>query len=165
MIIRRRAILSTAMLFPLALVGCSPKQITIDLTTAQAEAKTIETALGFVVTTLPSPIQAEAKKALNELEAVVSAFEKLTYSSGMTTILSFTQQVITAVSAVLAVVPLPGPTGLAIHEGLAILSALMSGLSTLTVPRTIRAPAVGVGAPAVTQHVVPGPVPVPVPVS
>lgn len=163
--ISRRALLGATVFAPVALPGCAAltgnplqKTITVNLAAAQAEAKTIETALGIVLssvqTALPASIAAKASAAIATLSKAVAAFAAV--PSGSTTVATLAGDVIAAASAVVALIPLPPATGLAINSGLAILSALIAGLATVTV--TTSPPATGVKA----ARVIPGPVPVPV---
>jgi hypothetical protein len=139
------------------LVTINQGTVTVNLANAQAEAKAIYSALTAFVAELTNTLQpgmkAEAETAYADLGKVVAVFAVL--PNGSSTIPQAAQAVIAAVQSLVPLLPLPVATTSAISTGLLLISALIAGVSSITVP----APAVVVGVRAVP--VVSGPIPIP----
>lgn len=167
----RRTILkmSTATLAaPAVLGGCSllkngknplQLQVKVTLANAQAQASAMLEAATVVeqsaVKVLSKAAQATAAKALAAAQTAVKAFTGL--KSGSSSVATFATNVISALSQVVAVIPMPPATSMAVTEGLALLQALIAGLSSITVAQPTGLSA-GVGA----TRVIPAPIPIPV---
>jgi hypothetical protein len=156
----RRNLIKTSALAPLALAGCvsqtTANTIAVTLANAQAEANTILTALQTLIPNLKSTIPAGIVSAVNAdlttLENDVSSFVLLTPGSSY---VANAQAVIKDVSLLLPILPLPTATSFAISMGLSLISGLLAGVSSMSIP-TIPA------SSSVSAHaVVPGPIPVP----
>jgi hypothetical protein len=153
------------------LAGCSlingnplNTSVTVNLATAQAEAQAIYQAFGSFVSlaesSVSSSISGEISSAYSALGTAVTAFGQLT--SGSATVNQVAQEVIGLIGQILPLIPatiLPGPTGAAISLGLLLLSAFISGLSTITVPAAavVTPPASLVRA----KQVIIAPIPIP----
>lgn len=165
-ITRRAALSRGAMLacaMPLALAACASGNplgttITVNLAGAQAEAAAILDALNVVASSasisMTPAMQTTVTGYLSELGTAVAAFAAL--PSGSTSVATFADAVIAAVAKVVGILKLPAATSFAISEGLALLTALVAGLSTITVSHVTS-----------TASAVPGKVsaPIPIPVS
>lgn len=164
--VSRRVLLGATPLAAAALLaGCvngkfSPSAATVqvNLANAQAEAKTLDTAVTAMaqgsMTALSTSLQGIVSEGISVMGGAVQAFAAL--PSGSTSYEALAQNVIAAVQKVAALLPLPGATMLAINEGLALISALIAGLASIPVatPATVSA---RYGA-----KVVPGPISIPV---
>jgi hypothetical protein len=148
---------------PMLLAACSTsgnpltQTVTVNLASAQAEAQSILTSFKIMAAgsagSFSAATNAQVTAALAKLASAVAVFNAL--PSGTTTYAALAQEVLSAVGAVSALVPLPPATALAINEGLALVSALVAGLSVITVN---SAPvSTGVGA----VRVIPGPIAIP----
>lgn len=139
------------------LVSINQGTVTVNLANAQAEAKAIYSALTAFVeeltSTLPPSMKAKAETAYADLGKVVSVFAGL--PDGSSTIPQAAQAVIAAVQSLVPLLPLPAATTAAISTGLLLISALIAGVSSITVP----APVAAAGVRAVP--VVSGPIPIP----
>jgi hypothetical protein len=158
----RRTLFGASALAATALSGCglitlNNGTVTVNLTNAQAEAKAIYTALTAFVTelaaALPPTVKAEVNTAYAALGKAVTVFAEL--SDGASTIPQAAQAVITAVQSLVPLLPLPAATTAAISTGLLLISALIAGVASITVP----AAAVAQGVRAVP--VVAAPIPIP----
>lgn len=135
------------------LVACSA--VSSGLAIVQAEAVTINTAVQdlspALIAVLPASLQVNAKTAVAALNAAEVSLQTtgLSASSAKADALAL----LTAGDEVVAILPLPPATSLAIQAGLGLATALIEGLP-VSVPAAL---AVGAGS----AHVVPGPVPVP----
>ena len=133
--------------------------VTVSLATAQAEATTIMNALNqegaSLIATLPATIQPQLTTALKSLGAAEAAFIALP-SSGVTVAEAGTAFV-QAAEGVVAILPLPATTQLALDGGLTLVNALIAGLSSITVPVPPVTASLGAGA-----GIVNGPIPIPV---
>ena len=141
----RRFFIASSLVLPVA--GCSSSQmqtITVTLLTVQAEVKAINSAVDAVYKSLPPATQAPLAKYISVLDAAAAATAALTPSSNYQTVL---ESVIAASQAAIEFVPLPAPTITAIQLGLGLVSALIAGLPTVTVPASAAAqPSLGVKA-------------------
>lgn len=166
MILTRRAALfgATSGLFLATLDACTNGTVSpgttvvqVSLANAQAEATTLYTALTTfartVLAALSAQVQGMISEGLSVLDSTVSTFTALPF--GSITYAALAQDVVTAVAKVVPLLPLPAVSQLAITEGMALLSALVAGASTITVSKPTTASA-RFGA-----KVVPGPIPIP----
>lgn len=158
-----------ALAAPVALGGCAwinggpnPLQtvVKVTLSNAQSQAKAIYQALTIIASSASSALSttanATASKYLKDVKTAVDAFAAL--PSGSSSAATFAGNVITAISQVVAVLPLPTATSIAISSGVALLQALISGLSTITVTNPAAlSPKVGV-----SNRVIAAPIPIPV---
>jgi hypothetical protein len=134
--------------------------VTVSLATAQAEATTIMNALNQeganLIATLPANVQPQLTTALKSLGAAEAAFIALP-ASGVTVAQAATAFV-QAAEGVVAILPLPATTQLALDGGFTLVNALIAGLSSITVPvapTTTASLVTGAG-------IVNGPIPIPV---
>jgi hypothetical protein len=139
------------------LVTAGNNVITINLATAQAEAKTLlAAAQAFVLefgAVLPAAVKAQAGAILADLETAVAVFASI--PSGSTNYVGAAQAVIGLVEQLMPLLPIPGPASSAISAGLMLLSGLIAGVATISVPAA--APSAGIAA----GRVIAGPVPIP----
>lgn len=133
--------------------------ITVNLASAQAEAKAILQAVQLVAAsatlTLSTAAQGTLANGLNILATAVSEFAGL--PSGSPSIAAFAGDVVSAIGAVTGVLPLATGTALAIGEGVALVKALIAGLSAITITTAVST---GVAAHAMTR-VIAAPIPIP----
>ncbi len=164
-----RAVLACAALAALvAFAACTTTTTTstgtttvpVSLATAQAEATTIMNALNqegaTLIATLPASVQPQLTLALKSLGAAEAAFISL--PSGGATVAQAASAFVQAAEGVVAILPLPATTQLALDGGLTLVNALIAGLSSITVPvapTTTAALVTGSG-------IVNGPIPIPV---
>ncbi len=151
--------IAAAMVLPgCGLVTRSGGTITVNLANAQSEAKTIYTALTAFVTeladTVPESTRAKIEAAYAALGTEVTTFAEL--PDGNSTIPEAAQAIINAVQSLIALLPIPAVTASAISAGLLLISGLIAGLSSMTIP----APAAALTGVAAAP-VVAGPIPVP----
>lgn len=159
--LRRKLLCAAALATPAAMIAACSKPlntvITVNLANAQAEAVTIETALKAVYedvsATLSATIQNQAAAMLQDLDAAVKAFTSL--PSGTTTYAAFANAVLGVINPLVALLPLPPATKAAITTGTLLISGLINGLASVSLPP----PSAAVGVSAV--RIIPGPVPVP----
>ncbi len=157
----RRHVLNASLMGATLLTGCGMittgnGTVTVNLANAQAEAKSIYTALGSFATVLADslPAKAQVEAAYTDLGKLVRIFANV--PDGSSGIAQAAQSVISSAQALLALLPLPVATATAISTGLLLISALLTGVSSITVPVAAPAP---LGIRAVP--VIPGPVPIP----
>ncbi|MGC9271909.1 hypothetical protein [Acidiphilium sp.] len=170
MTLSRRALFGTASLgvTALALAACTTgtfgnplgTTITVNLAAAQAEAKAILEAVQIVAASatvaLSKAAQVSLSNDLNVLTTAVSEFAGL--PSGSTSMAAFAGDVVTAIGAVMALLPLPSGTALAVAEGVALIKALIAGLSAITITTPV---ATGVAKASLSARVIAAPIPIP----
>ncbi len=126
--------------------------VNVSLGAVQSEARAIDGAVDTLAPSLeasmPAANAAKARLAVTALDAAATATEGLTAGESTTAALEAFDG---AAHGVVAVLPLPATTGVAIEAGLVIFDALLAGLPTATVPAS-AAPSVAsaiLGAPPV----------------
>ena len=159
--LHRRHVLNASILSATLLSGCGMIStqngtVIVNLANAQAEAKSIYAAFGSFVTELADslPAKTQVESAYADLGKLVTIFANV--PNGSSSIAQAAQSVINTAQALVSLLPLPAATTTAISTGLLLISALLTGVSSITVPAANPAPA---GIRAVP--VIPGPVPIP----
>lgn len=154
-----------ALLTGCGLIKGNPLQtvVNVNLATAQAEAAAIYQALSTFIGAAESVVSPSIANTItsvfNDLGIAVKAFSSLTPSASNVGALA--QDVLGFVSQLMPLIPatiLPASTSTAIKFGLMILSALIAGMSTVTVPTPVTTvPSSSVKAP----QVIIAPIPIP----
>lgn len=166
----RRALLQMAALgLPVvALAGCATSTtgttttttVPVTLAGAQAEAGAILAALQtFAATfgkTLAAAGQADLTKGMTALTGAVTAFQGIPSGANLT---QYVAAVVNAATVVVALLPLPPATQIAITAGLALLQALVAGLATVTV--TVPATSTTTASVSATKAGVAAPIAIP----
>lgn len=130
--------------------------VAVTLASAQAEAQAIEDALTREAAILGSNLSAAGQAALNALKAAVSSFVAIPSNASPK---DYASAVVRAVATVLPFFNLPGATVTAINLGLALISGLVSNMTSITVPVSSVSTAVGLSYAAPTVQ---APIPIPV---
>lgn len=134
--------------------------VTVNLANAQAEANAVAAAVSAAAFAQSAQLQAAAqenlKTALSSMNAAVSAFASMPATNPK--IMEYAKAATQAIEAVIALVPLPPATKLAVDEGLALVDALVAGLTTVPATPAPAAASVRVGA---KPKVYDAPIPIP----
>lgn len=150
------------------LAGCAQQisQPVVTLASAQAEAGAILTALeagATIYTTATSTTPAEAAAVENVLAIAKTAVSTFQAAQANETPAQLAQTVSQDITAVLAVLPIDPATKTAIDAGLAVIDALVAGLSAAPVAPVATPPLTMTHAAQTTRAPVPPPVPIPLP--
>jgi hypothetical protein len=144
----------------LTLSGCSylksasTTTIPVNLKVAQAEAQGMLAAVQALAATAPQ--SAALTTAVNDATLAVADFQALPPNG---TYLAEAQAVIKDLQPALALLPIAGPTLVAVEGGMALLNGLVGGLSAVTVAASPTPAAVG----ATPGEIVTAPIPIPIP--
>jgi hypothetical protein len=149
-----------AALAALTLSGCSylnsasTTTIPINLKVAQAEAQGILTAVEALAAAAPQ--SQTLTTAVGDAKLAVADFQALPPNG---TYLAEAQAVIKDLQPALALLPIAGPTLVAVEGGMALLNGLVGGLAAVTVATPTTPAAVG----AAPGQVIGAPIPIPIP--
>lgn len=134
--------------------------VVVNLANAQAEADAVAKAVSAAAFAQSTALAADAQKnlqtALSAMNASVAAFDALPATNPK--VMDYAKAVTQAIEAVMALAPLPPATKLAVDEGLALVDALVAGLTTVTVPAASMPASVKLGA---KPMMIEAPIPIP----
>jgi len=169
--VNRRQLLGSSLLALVALGGCAQvtsilgsttQTIEVSLANAQAESGAILSALtAGAAAAISSGVVAggaanTVKTALTDLTTAVTAFQAVSAGGSYA---ALAQSVVTAANGLLPLLPIDPAAKTAIALGLTLLSALIGGLTSLTLPAPAATTPGAVGA----REMLAAPIPIPVP--